>query len=55
MAVPFAPVNASHAGIPGPGPRPQVSRDGRNVGILFAPFRTVAAALNALAFAAPAR
>jgi hypothetical protein len=48
----FALVNANHAGIPGLGTHPRVSRHGRNVGIVFAPFWIVAAVLNALAFAA---
>lgn len=47
----FALVNANHAGVPGLGRHPRVSRHGRHVGILFAPFWAVAAALNVLAFA----
>ena len=50
MSVLFALVNANHAGVPGLGRHPRVSRHGRNVGILFAPFWGVAAALNGVAF-----
>ena len=50
MAVLFMLVNANHAGIRLLGHHPKVSRNGRNVGILFAPFWAVAAALNWLAF-----
>ncbi|MFO7699773.1 MAG: hypothetical protein R6W79_04095 [Acidimicrobiia bacterium] len=50
MAVLFALVNANHAGIPFLGHHPKVSRNGRNVGLVFAPFWTVAAVLNWLAF-----
>lgn len=50
MSILFALVNANQAGIPGLGHHPRVSRHGRNVGILFAPFWVVAAALNVLAF-----
>jgi hypothetical protein len=52
MAVLFALVNANHAGVPFPGHHPRVSRNGRNVGVVFAPFWAVAAGLNGLAFAA---
>jgi hypothetical protein len=38
MAALFALVNANHAGIPGLGHHPRISRNGRNVGIAFAPF-----------------
>lgn len=48
----FALVNANHAGIPGLGHHPRISRHGRHVGILFAPFWLVATVLNGLAFAA---
>ncbi|MFK7927048.1 MAG: hypothetical protein AB8H79_02580 [Myxococcota bacterium] len=48
----FALVNANHAGVPGLGHHPRVSRDGRNVGILFTPFWITAAVLNVLAFLA---
>ena len=51
MSVLFALVNANHAGIPGLGRHPRVSRHGRHVGIMFAPFWLGAAALNILAFA----
>ena len=51
MSVLFALVNANHAGIPGLGHHPRVTRHGRNVGILFAPFWIGAAVLNILAFA----
>jgi hypothetical protein len=51
MSVLFLIVNANHAGIPGLGSHPRVSRHGRHVGIVFAPFWAVAAALNVLAFA----
>jgi hypothetical protein len=50
MAALFALVNANHAGIPGLGHHPRVSRNGRNVGILFAPFWVVAAILNYIGF-----
>ena len=50
MAAFFALVNANHAGIPGLGHHPRVSRNGRNVGILFAPFWAVAAILNYVGF-----
>lgn len=51
MSVLFALVNANHAGIPGLGRHPRVSRHGRHVGLLFAPFWGLAAVLNLLAFA----
>lgn len=50
MSLLFMLVNANHAGVPLLGKHPKVSRNGRNVGLLFAPFWGVAAALNALAF-----
>ena len=50
MSTLFALVNANHAGIPGLGHHPRVSRRGRNVGILFAPFWAVSAAINLLSF-----
>lgn len=50
MSVLFALVNANQAGIPGLGRHPRISRHGRNVGILFAPFWAGAAVLNVLAF-----
>lgn len=50
MAGLFAVVNANHAGIPGLGHHPKISRNGRNIGIVFAPFWAVVAVLNYLAF-----
>ena len=50
MAALFALVNANHAGVPFLGRHPRVSRRGRNVGIVFAAFWTVAAGLNVGAF-----
>ena len=50
MSVLFMVVNANHAGIRFLGHHPRVSRNGRNVGIVFAPFWAVAAVLNLLAF-----
>ena len=50
MAALFALVNSNHAGIPGLGHHPRISRNGRNVGILFAPFWAVAAILNYIGF-----
>ena len=50
MSVLFALVNANHAGIPGLGHHPRVSRHGRHVGILFTPFWVGAAVLNVMAF-----
>ncbi len=50
MSVLFALVNANHAGIRFLGNHPRVSTDGRNVGIVFAPFWAVAAVLNWMAF-----
>ena len=52
MSVLFALVNAHHAGVPGLGRHPRVSRHGRHVGLVFAPFWAGAAVLNFLAFAA---
>lgn len=52
MTALFALVNANHAGAKLLGHHPRVSRTGRNVGIVFAPFWVVAAGLNMLAFAA---
>lgn len=51
LAVQFSLVNFNHAGIPGLGEHPRVSRNGRNVGILFGPFWAAAAVLNVWAFA----
>jgi hypothetical protein len=50
MSVLFMLVNANHAGIRFLGHHPRVSRHGRHVGIVFAPFWAVAAVLNLLAF-----
>lgn len=52
MSVLFTLVNANHAGIPGLGHHPRVSRHGKHVGILFAPFWAVAAVLNLMAWSA---
>lgn len=54
MAALFALVNANHAGIPGLGHHPRVSRHGRNVGIVFGAFWVVVTVLNYLGFAAAA-
>ena len=51
LSVLFALVNWNHAGIPGLGEHPRVSRHGRNVGILFGPVWAVSAVLNIWAFA----
>jgi len=50
MSVLFMLVNANHAGIPFLGKHPKVSRNGRNVGIVFSVFWLVASVLNYLAF-----
>jgi hypothetical protein len=50
MAALFMLVNLNHAGIPFLGNHPRVTRDGRNVGIVFAPFWALATVLNVLAF-----
>lgn len=52
MSVLFVLVNANHAGVPFLGNHPRVSRNGRNVGIVFVPFWLVAAILNFLALRA---
>ena len=52
MSVLFMLVNANQAGVPGLGHHPKVSRNGRNVGFVFAPFWAAAAILNYLGFAA---
>lgn len=52
MAALFALVNANQAGFPGLGHHPRVSRNGRNVGMLFAPFWAAAAILNYIGFSA---
>lgn len=54
MAGLFAIVNASHAGVPLLGHHPRISRNGRNVGIVFAPFWAAAAVLNYLGFSVAA-
>jgi len=50
MAALFMLVNANHAGIRFLGHHPKVTRHGRNVGLVFAPFWAVATVLNVLAF-----
>ncbi|MFK7966462.1 MAG: hypothetical protein AB8C46_21060 [Burkholderiaceae bacterium] len=50
MAALFVLVNANHAGVPGLGHHPKVSRNGRNVGFLFAPFWAATAILNYIGF-----
>jgi len=50
MSALFALVNANHAGIPFLGNHPRVSRNGRNVGIVFTPFWIASTVLNYLAF-----
>jgi len=50
MAALFTLVNANHAGIPGLGHHPRVSGNGRNVGIIFAPFWAAVTVLNYLGF-----
>jgi hypothetical protein len=52
MAALFALVNANHAGLPFLGTHPRLSRNGRHVGIVFAPYWALATVLNALAFSA---
>ena len=52
MSALFALVNANHAGVPLLGHHPKISRNGRHVGLVFAPFWVAATALNALGFAA---
>ena len=52
MSVLFMLVNANHAGIPFLGNHPRVSRNGRNVGIVFVPFWLAGAILNYIALAA---
>ncbi len=51
IAVLMALANANHAGVPFLGNHPRVSRHGRHVGIVFAPFWALVAALNVSAFA----
>jgi hypothetical protein len=50
MSVLFTLVNANHAGIPFLGKHPKVSRNGRNVGIVFSVFWLIASVLNYLSF-----
>ncbi len=50
MSVLFMLVNANHAGIPFLGHHPKVSRNGRNVGIVFVSFWLASTVLNYLAF-----
>jgi len=50
MSVLFMLVNANHAGIPFLGKHPKVSRNGRNVGVVFSVFWLAASVLNYLAF-----
>ena len=50
MSALFMLVNANHAGIGFLGHHPRVTRHGRNVGIVFAPFWAVATVLNFVAF-----
>lgn len=50
LSVLFALVNFNHAGIPGLGEHPRVSRHGRNVGIVFGPVWAASAVLNIWAF-----
>ena len=50
MAALFMLVNLNHAGIRLLGNNPRVTRHGRNVGIVFAPFWAIATVLNVLAF-----
>lgn len=52
MAALFTLVNANHAGVPLLGRHPRISRNGRHVGFVFAPFWAVATVLNYLGFAA---
>ena len=54
MAALFALVNANHAGVPSLGHHPRISGNGRNVGIVFAPFWAAVAALNYIGFSAAA-
>lgn len=52
MAALFTLVNANHAGVSFLGQHPRISRNGRHVGLLFAPFWAAATVLNVLGFAA---
>lgn len=48
----FMLANLNHAGVPFLGHHPRVSKNGRNVGIVFTPFWAVSTVLNYLAFSA---
>ncbi len=50
MSICFTLVNANHAGVPFLGRHPKVSRNGRNVGIVFSFFWLTATVLNYSAF-----
>ena len=50
MSVLFMLVNANHAGVPFLCKHPKVSRNGRNVGVVFSIFWLAASVLNYLAF-----
>ncbi len=52
MSVLFTLVNANHAGLSFLGRHPRISRHGKHVGMVFAPFWLLASVLNALALAA---
>lgn len=52
MAALFALVNANHAGVPLLGRDPKISRNGRHVGLVLAPYWATATVSNALGFAA---
>lgn len=52
MSALFMLVNANHAGIRFLGTHPRISHNGRNVGLVFAPFWALSTALNFLAFQA---
>ena len=52
LSVLFTLVNANHAGLPLLGEHPRVSKHGRHVGIVFAPFWLAASVLNVMAFLA---
>ena len=54
MSVLFTLVNANQAGVPLLGEHPRVSRHGKHVGLLFAPFWLVVSVLNILAFSSGA-
>lgn len=52
MAALFTLVNANHAGVPLLGHHPKISRNGRHVGLVFAPYWAAATVLNTIGFAA---